>query len=682
MLEQQREAEKQKDLSIKAAAHLAKKREEMSVRKKKVDEDLGKAEPALIAAQQSVSGIQRKDLVEMTNYKNPPAKVALALEPVVCLLSKRAKKPDWMEIKTNWLKKSDFTSLIMNFEKDDIPTPVKTFVMQQYLKDEKAFDVDQINKASKAAGPLALWVKSIVIYSDIYHSITPLREELAQLAKEEVELADTAKELEDKIVALEKNIENLKAEYAGLIAKVETIKADMKQVQEKVDRSVQLIKNLSSERIRWEESSQNFNNQMSCLVGDTLFASAFLTYIGFFDHYYRGVLNSDWSDSLEMSCIKMRSDIKFIEFLSTPSERLIWEQQALPNDTLCIENVIIIKKFNRYPLIIDPSDQAFKFVMNHHQDQKINKTSFADDGFMKNLESAIRFGLPLLVQDVEKIDPVLNSVLNKEVQKAGGRILIRVGDQEIDYSDKFILYMHTRDPNAFFTPDLCSRVTFVNFTVTPSSLQNQCLQILLKEERPEIDKKRNDIIKLQGEFRVKLRNLEDQLLNELNQSEGNLLQNNKLIHTLETLQKEAQEVAKEVAAADDTMKEVDAVTEDYLPIANMASRVYFALDSLPSIHFLYRFALPQFMHVLFQVIQKNEKLQAIPKSNHDARRKCLIQEFFDSIYQQTSTSLLAAHHPLFALRLVQIRKSNDEKFERLFNHLLRSASIIESRLHG
>jgi dynein heavy chain 1 len=69
--------------------------------------------------------------------------------------------------------------------------------------------------------------------------------------------------------------------------------------------------------------------------------------------------------------------------------------------------------------------------------------------------------------------------------------------------------MHTRDPNAAFTPDLCSRVTFVNFTVTPSSLQNQCLNILLKEERPEIDKKRSDISKLQGEFRVKLRHLED-----------------------------------------------------------------------------------------------------------------------------------------------------------------------------
>ena len=42
---------------------------------------------------------------------------------------------------------------------------------------------------------------------------------------------------------------------------------------------------------------------------------------------------------------------------------------------------------------------------------------------------------------------------------------------------------------------------------------------------------------------MKLRHLEDQLLNELNESEGNILQNNKLIKTLETLQNEAKEVA-------------------------------------------------------------------------------------------------------------------------------------------
>jgi dynein heavy chain 1, cytosolic len=40
---------------------------------------------------------------------------------------------------------------------------------------------------------------------------------------------------------------------------------------------------------------------------------------------------------------------------------------------------------------------------------------------------ALRFGNALLVEDVEKIDAVLNPVLNREVFKQGGRVMITVG---------------------------------------------------------------------------------------------------------------------------------------------------------------------------------------------------------------------------------------------------------------
>lgn len=36
--------------------------------------------------------------------------------------------------------------------------------------------------------------------------------------------------------------------------------------------------------------------------------------------------------------------------------------------------------------------------MNEYKDRKITRTSFLDDAFRKNLESALRFGNPLLVQ--------------------------------------------------------------------------------------------------------------------------------------------------------------------------------------------------------------------------------------------------------------------------------------------
>ena len=78
-----------------------------------------------------------------------------------------------------------------------------------------------------------------------------------------------------------------------------------------------------------------------------------------------------------------------------------------------------------------------------------------------------------------------------------------------------------------FAPDLCSRVTFVNFTVTRSSLQSQCLHEVLKAERPEVDAKRSDLLKLQGEFHLRLRHLEKELLKALNESKGSILDDDK-----------------------------------------------------------------------------------------------------------------------------------------------------------
>lgn len=53
--------------------------------------------------------------------------------------------------------------------------------------------------------------------------------------------------------------------------------------------------------------------------------------------------------------------------------------------------------------------------MNEYKDRKITRTSFLDDAFRKNLESALRFGNPLLVQVsgmiIWKLFKFLNSIL-------------------------------------------------------------------------------------------------------------------------------------------------------------------------------------------------------------------------------------------------------------------------------
>ena len=51
-----------------------------------------------------------------------------------------------------------------------------------------------------------------------------------------------------------------------------------------------------------------------------------------------------------------------------------------------------------------------------------------------------------MVQDVESYDPILNPVLNKELRRTGGRVLITIGDQDIDLSPSFTIFLSTRDP--------------------------------------------------------------------------------------------------------------------------------------------------------------------------------------------------------------------------------------------
>ena len=67
-------------------------------------------------------------------------------------------------------------------------------------------------------------------------------------------------------------------------------------------------------------------------------------------------------------------------------------------------------------------------------------------------------------------------------------------------------------------------------------------------------------------------------------------------------------------------------------------------------------------------------------SNHEMRRQVLIREFFDSTFDSVSKGLFQEHQVLFALRLVQIRKSEDEKFNLMFSMLLRSTTIIDCKL--
>lgn len=338
----------------------------------------------------------------------------------------------------------------------------------------------------------------------------------------------------------------------------------------------------------------------------------------------------------------------------------------------------MLKRFNRYPLIIDPSGQATEFIMNEFAGRKITKTSFLDDSFRKNLESALRFGNPLLVQDVENYDPILNPVLNRELRRTGGRVLITLGDQDIDLSPSFVIFLSTRDPTVEFPPDICSRVTFVNFTVTRSSLQSQCLNQVLKAERPDIDEKRSDLLKLQGEFHLRLRQLEKSLLQALNDAKGKILDDDSVITTLETLKKEAADIGQKVEETDKVIAEIETVSQQYLPLSLSCSNIYFTMDSLNQIHFLYQYSLKMFLEIFSTVLYNNPKLDG--KTDYTGRLSIITNELFAVCYDRVARGMIHADRLTFAILLckIHLKGTSDTNLDAEFNFFLRSREGLMS----
>ncbi|XP_017775192.1 PREDICTED: dynein heavy chain, cytoplasmic isoform X3 [Nicrophorus vespilloides] len=649
MVKDQQEAEKKKVQSQEIQQQIAEQTIHINHKRKEVMADLAQVEPAVIDAQTAVKSIKKQQLVEIRTMANPPALVKLALESICLLLGENAS--DWKSIRAVIMRDNFINTVVSNFNTEDISDDVRDKMKIRYLSNPD-YNFEKVNHASNACGPLVKWALAQIQYADMLKKVEPLRDELNSLEKQ----ADTNKkrgdEVKNLISQLEQSIASYKEEYAQLIAQAQAIKSDLENVQGKVDRSIALIKSLVIERERWEATSETFRSQMSTIIGDVLLTAAFIAYGGYFDQHYRQNLFTTWSQHLTQAGLQYRADIARTEYLSNPDERLRWQANALPSDDLCTENAIMLKRFNRYPLIIDPSGQATEFIMNEFKDKKITKTSFLDDSFRKNLESALRFGNPLLVQDVENYDPILNPVLNRELRRTGGRVLITLGDQDIDLSPSFVIFLSTRDPTVEFPPDICSRVTFVNFTVTRSSLQSQCLNKVLKAERPDIDEKRSDLLKLQGEFHLRLRQLEKSLLQALNDAKGKILDDDSVITTLETLKQEAAEIGQKVEETDKVISEIETVSQQYLPLSQACSNTYFTMDSLNQVHFLYQYSLKMFLDMFSTVLLSNPRLDGL--SEHQARLKVITSDLFTVVYETVARGMLHTDRLTLALLLCRI----------------------------
>ena len=267
--------------------------------------------------------------------------------------------------------------------------------------------------------------------------------------------------------------------------------------------------------------------------------------------------------TLQSHKISCSQDFSLSKTLGEAIKIRAWNIAGLPTDAFSIDNGVIVDNARRWPLMIDPQGQANKWVKNSERERNLQVVKLTQPDYMRTLENCIQFGTPVLIENVgEELDPSLEPLLLKQTFKQGGVWCIKLGDNTIEYSSDFRLYITTKLRNPHYLPELSTKVTLLNFMITPQGLEDQLLGIVVAKERwvglsycsgwgfdcpvcrPELEEERNSLIVQSAANKKQLKEIEDKILETLSSSEGNILEDETAIQILDSSKVLSNEISK------------------------------------------------------------------------------------------------------------------------------------------
>ncbi|ESN96268.1 hypothetical protein HELRODRAFT_67881 [Helobdella robusta] len=637
------EAEAKQSLALIKSAQIEEQTKDITREKEEAREALSKAMPALESAKQALDYIDRNDVTEIRSFAKPPKPVQTIGECIVVL--KGIKDVSWKSAKT-LMTDPNFLKSLKELDVDNIP--IRNIHVVKYCLKEMNITVEEMRDKSRAGAGLMKFVQAVVGYCEVYKEVKPKKEKVERLEKE---FATTMHELEkitSQLNQLQKTLDNLKHQYETAMLDKKQLEDETDLMQRRIVAADRLIKGLGSERIRWQKELEDLYLQKGNVIGDCLLCAGFLTYTSPFTWQFReNLVYNSWLQNIKELEIPLSEPFSLTKLLTNDVEISKWNSEGLPPDELSVQNAILATRSNRFPLCIDPQQQAMNWIKQREKGTSFKISSFNEPDYIKHLELAVKYGSSFLFQDVDDyVDPLVYNILSKTLIKQGAVQGVMMGDKMIDFDDNFRLYLNTKLPNPNYPASIYAFATVINFIVTFKGLEEQLLGVIVKIEKNELEERREQLIYETSTNKKLLKDLEDSLLRELAQSKGNMLDSVDLLTTLENTKLKSSEVAEKLRLGALTTDEIDRNRDIYRPVAKLGAILFFVLGDLATINVMYQYSLSAYIKVFEYSLRRS-----LPDSRIANRLKNISEALLINVYNYGCTGIFEKHKLLFSLQI-------------------------------
>ena len=651
----------------------SRQQEEASKLKNDAALELKKAEPALNAAVAVLKNLKDNDFYEIKSMQVPTEMMLTIFEAVAYLLKFKFTKPKDLKAATSdpqgifeCAKKQILAepkkckSNLIDYDKDHIEDQIIAKV--NVVRERPNWDVKRAKNASMPLYGMYLWVEAMCEYHKILKIVNPMRAKVKELTAILMEVEARLAEKREQLNALNEKIRGLEKEQQAKVQLEKELTQEITACKLKLERAGKLIKGLQGEKIRWGETVKKMQAQKGCLFGDCLLSSGMVSYSGCFTSDFRAQLEELWNEELDGLELVHSEKLTMRLVLGDDVKIRMWNVFGLPYDTLSVENGIILHSCRRWPLMIDPQNQANNFIKKYGADTegRLTVLKASDDKIIKSLESAIELGKWVLLERVgQSIDPSLEPLLLQQKIKVGTSWTLKLAERSLKYDESFRFYMTTTLPNPHYAPETMVMVTILNFAITPSGLESQMLNQLIELEMPELQEKKNMIVSENAKDAKTLRENEDKILAALSSKKPDeILDDEGIINDLEEAKQQAELIQQRVEESKVMEGEIDAKRNEFRSVAFRASILFFCILDLSTIDPMYQYSLQWFQQLFALTVQNSA-------ASIDVQERVVnLNTYFTmSLYKNICRSLFNSHKLLFSFLLNTKMMFGDNKID-------------------